>query len=102
MATPEAVIRFDDGDKKYQEWAEAHPHGFVINTNRGVNRKYLWLHRATCRLIRDYKRVARPGGYTERAYIKICSEDLEALRQWAKQHGDPKDGFTQRCKICLP
>jgi hypothetical protein len=102
MVISEAVIIFKDDDKQYQAWAETHPHGFVINTDRRINRKYLSLHKATCRMIRNYTRMARPGGFTERAYIKICSEDLETLRQWAKGHGDPKDGFTQRCKICLP
>jgi hypothetical protein len=102
MATSKAVIPFKDDDKKYQAWAEAHPDGFVINTDRRINRKYLSLHKASCRRIRDCNRMARPGGYTERAYIKICSGDLEALRQWAQEHGSPKEGFTQGCKICHP
>ena len=95
------VIIFDCDDQAYQEWAENHPNGFVVNTRRGIDPKYVAVHRSSCRLIRQYNRMAKPGGFTERTYIKACSEDIDSLSRWAEQNGGPSGGFTKRCSFCI-
>jgi hypothetical protein len=96
------IFVFDKNDQDYQQWAEANPSAYVINTTRTISPQYLTVHRTTCRLVRQYNNMAQPGGYTERQYIKVCSRHLEALREWATMHGGPKGaGFTKRCSFCM-
>ena len=101
MTSNSEVIVFDRDDQLYQDWAEDHPNGFVVNTRRGIDPSYLILHRSNCRFIRQHNRIAKPGGFTERNYIKACAEDIDSLSRWAEQHGGPSGGFTKRCSFCI-
>ena len=76
------VEEFTDNDEKYQKWLAQNPNGFVVNTPRNRSTDYMVLHRATCSLIRNYTEMAQPGGFTERQYIKICSNDIKKIEEW--------------------
>lgn len=94
---------FDDGDGPYLAWLHGHPGGHVLTRRRGRSDDYLVLHRATCERIRTYTRMARPGGFTERRYIKVCSDSLAALQDYARGEGGRPDGsFSSRCRSCSP
>ncbi len=57
----------------------------------------------TCNKIRNYTQMARPGGFTGRGYIKVCSNDLESLHQYARNKGGRPDGsFSSKCRSCSP
>lgn len=94
---------FDDRDTPYLEWLNQHPDGYVLNRRRGSSIEYLILHRAGCGRIRNYSQMARPGGFTGRGYVKVCSESLELLHQYARTKGGRPDGsFSGRCSSCSP
>lgn len=94
---------FDDGDGPYLAWLLAHPGGYLLNRRRGKSDGYLVLHRASCRRMRTYTQMARPGGFTERDYIKVCSESLAKLQAYARGPGGRPDGsFSAKCRACCP
>jgi hypothetical protein len=95
-------VVFDNDDRRYLAWVASHPKGYVVNTLRGYSPHYLLLHRACCHSINKLRPPARPGGFTERALVKICADTVEALRQWCKQHGSAIGSFSKRCPICKP
>ena len=90
---------FDGDDRIYLSWVVEHPNGFVLNRRRGSSHDYLVLHRADCRLINQSDSVAL-GGFTERAYVKVCSESLGALRGYAASVGRGDGSFSGRCRRC--
>ena len=94
------IQEFDKGDTTYQRWARSHSGGFVVNTFRSRSPGYMVLHRATCCYIRNYTRMARPGGFTERQYVKVGADTVTELRRWVRQHG--ASTFTARCSRCKP
>jgi hypothetical protein len=93
---------FDSDDSVYLAWLTAHPDGFVINTRRRSDPEYIVLHRATCRTISRPTAITRPGGFTERSYIKICAGSVEELRRWARGSGRPDGSFSKACGLCRP
>lgn len=94
---------FDDRDAPYLSWLHEHPGGFVLNRRRGKSDGYLVLHRAGCGKIQSYNIMARPGGFTGRAYIKICADTVAELQQYARSKGGRPDGtFSGHCRICNP
>jgi hypothetical protein len=74
------VIVFRGDDAAYLRWLADHPGGYVINAERNPKPSYLKLHRATCTWMSGR---GKPGAYTERDYIKVCSTSKPALRRWA-------------------
>jgi hypothetical protein len=47
--------------------------------------------------------MARPGGFTTRGYIKVCSDSLAELQQYARGRGGRPDGsFSAKCRSCSP
>ena len=77
------MTKFVDDEAGYLQWLDAHPQGFVVNTNRAPNSRYLKLHRTACKHIgRDGQ-----GNYTRGSYIKMCSEDSTELRRLADKIG---------------
>jgi hypothetical protein len=45
----ENTIRIiEDEDVGYLAWLKSHPHGFIVNTTRKPDLRYLMLQRATC------------------------------------------------------
>ncbi len=93
---------FDQDDNAYFQWIRSNPRAFVINTTRGLDPGTMILHRATCHTIREYFGRAAPGGFTEREYIKICSIDIDRLRDWVRQNGHPDGSFSSECQFCGP
>lgn len=91
-----------DSDGEYQRWLADNPHGFVVNTRRARSPDYMMLHRASCRHISEPSHETSPGGFTERIYIKVCAPDIEALREWASQHGRTDGSFSNECSHCKP
>jgi hypothetical protein len=94
--------QFTDGDDAYLRWLDQHPQGFIINTTRNKSPNYMVLHRADCKTIRTYTRMAQPGGFTERQYIKICATDVASLRDWVRHNGRADGSFTSECPLCKP
>jgi hypothetical protein len=102
MSTPAFKV-FDGHDKLYKAWLQDHPAAYVLNRRRGNSDNYLVLHRASCGKIGNYTQMARPGGFTERSYIKICSDSLDALHVYARGKGGRPDGsFSSKCRLCSP
>jgi len=94
---------FDDADGPYLAWLQEHPEGYVLSRRRGSSDDYLVLHRVSCGKIRNYTLMARPGGFTERRYIKACSDSLSDLRGYARREGGRPDGsFSSKCRSCSP
>jgi hypothetical protein len=91
------VQEFSSNDKAYQEWVTKHPQGFVINTNQGVSPEYMALHKATCGHVSNFDNREQ-GAFTERGYMKVCSTEIDQLREWAKVHGRTDGSFTGNCK----
>jgi hypothetical protein len=85
---------FTNSDSRYREWLTEHPQGYVLNTRRRPDPDYMVLHRSECRSI---SRPADPGAFTERSYIKVCSDTRDDLQVWARQYGAA--GFSKRCSL---
>jgi hypothetical protein len=99
---PSSAIEFSKSDNEYQDWLENHPEGFVLNMHRRKLATYMRLHRATCPYISNYTQMAKKGGFTEREYIKVCADDVSALRAWVKSNGRPDGSFSGECGSCRP
>jgi hypothetical protein len=76
-----AVVSFENDDSGHRAWLHAWPIGFVLNCNRHPTSDYLILHRATCRFITELD--PRMKTFTGE-YIKVCSTDRRAVKQWAR------------------
>ena len=94
------MIKFENDDAAYLEWLAAHPGGYVVNVRRKASPDYIVLHRANC------PHISRPpavtGAYTERGYRKVCSEDQETLRKYARSEGRSDGSFSTECGQCKP
>ena len=88
---------FKDDDAGYLAWVEHHQDGYVVNTSRNPDPRYLWLHRASCRTIRG--KPAHGDRWTTGDYMKACSETLADLDQWAREN---VGGTLTPCGICRP
>jgi hypothetical protein len=96
-------LEFDNNDNNYIAWLESNPTGFVINTTRAKSTEYRVLHTATCRYVKSLQGNSKPGGFTERGYIKICSQDVRSLREWSKNNnGEESGSFSRECSTCKP
>ena len=97
-----AQEEFSTGDESYLRWLARHQDGFVVNTTRSKWPSYMVLHRATCPTISRYTKMARPGGFTERQYIKACALDVAGLRAWVRRNGRLDGSFSSECPVCEP
>lgn len=95
------VIEFIDNEAGYLTWVKGHSSGYVLNTERSKNWNYMVLHGAWCELVREHKGSGKPGGFTERDYIKICALNVESLRNWVRQHGRSDGTFSSEECYCL-
>lgn len=91
---------FVNDEEGYQKWLADHPSGHVVNARRNLTSSYMVLHTARCRSISRYSGFAPEGAFTERAYLKICSDDLGELRNWLKNHDRPDGSFSKICSLC--
>lgn len=96
------TVLFDQDDEAYFQWMDSHPEGFVVNSGRSEQSNYFVLHRSHCtHITRSDWRV--PGGFTERTFLKVCSENPKALAAWGRKFrrldGRP---FSRICRSCDP
>jgi 5-methylcytosine-specific restriction endonuclease McrA len=96
------ISLYDDDDRAYMDWLCAYPDGFVITMRRNKSPDYMVLHKANCRLISTYNKMAKRGGFTERIYIKGCAHTLAAAHAWVASNGRPDCSFSKVCHICKP
>jgi hypothetical protein len=95
----QVTLIFDGNDEAYQTWLR-NPDGWVLNTRRHLNPSYMVLHAAMCSSVTNYNDMARPGGFTERSYIKVCSTQIEDLNDWVHSHGRRDGSFRKECGRC--
>jgi hypothetical protein len=88
---------FEDDDAGCLAWIDGHQHGFVVNTYRKPDPRYLYLHRASCGTIRG--KPARGERWTTGDFIKACAETRAELEQWARQIAG---GELHPCGLCQP
>ena len=86
---------FLNDDRSYRQWLEAHPKGYVINSNRRPGASYLVLHRATCWTIS--RLFGRGNSLT--AYRKTCFRTRQQAVNWG---GGQWPGALQNCSFCRP
>ena len=87
---------FVDDDQGYLGWLERHPSGFVVNTYRTPDARYVVLHRATCGKITGTP--ARGNRWTA-DYAKVCSERRDDLEDWTRH---TLGGELHLCGSCRP
>ena len=73
--------QFVNDDAGYITWLEAHPSGFVLNTDLHPKPDYLILHRSTCRSI---NRQLPPGSMWTSPYVKTCSDRRDEIEAYAR------------------
>ena len=93
---------FDGDDAGFLAWLAGSPAGFVVNTRRQPDPQYMVLHRASCHHINRYTAGSSSGGFTERAYIKVCAGSIEALQEWVRYNGRSDGTFSNECGSCKP
>ena len=94
------VYEFINNESEYIGWIGSNKKGYVLNTTRQKSPKLMALHHANCRLISQYNDMAKEGGFTERNYIKVCSNSISDLRVWVARHGRADGSFTLECSMC--
>lgn len=93
-----AVAVFRKQETAYFDWLQHHPHGFVLNTRAALSPAYMKLHRASCKLMTGYLGKAQYGGFTERLYRKVCSDQVPDIAAWVSDHA----GTLSTCSLCKP
>lgn len=96
------ALIFDSNDSDYLMWLNEHPHGFVINSYRYIDKEWIVLHRAACSSISKYTRMAQPGGFTERQFVKICDDTVDGLRDWVRDNVGEENSSLHECGRCKP
>jgi len=87
------AIWFKDNENGFIDWCKAHEQGFVINARYKPGRKYLFLHKVSCRTFK------RP--FTGPSYSKFCSDSIDELLVEARREAGVR-AFSHICKICTP
>jgi len=85
-------------ESAYAQWLVDNPQGWVLNTHKIPNRRYLVLHRAHCHTISECRQHAGKPAFTGGQYAKVRADKLDALLGWVKQQGF--DTFTDYCSAC--
>lgn len=89
---------FKKQESDYFSWVGSHPNGLVLNTRANLSPDYMVLHRASCKLVTGYLGKAKAGGFTERAYRKVCAPTIGPILTWVADSG----GKLSRCSHCDP
>jgi len=98
-----AIMVFIDDDSEYLDWIAAHPDGYVVNSRRKFDSGYLVLHRAKCPTVHSHRGMMEsPGGFTERSYLKFCSESMIELGEFLQGLTGLKDPYLKDCSRCGP
>ncbi len=96
-------VIFKNDDDGYLKWLQENQSGFVVNTReRIIDPDYMVLHNASCKQISKYPNmIQNPGGFTERDYIKICSDSINGLSEWVRNNGRLDGSFSKECGNCI-
>ena len=92
--------QFDACDAPFVTWLESNVDGYVANTERRNDSSLFRIHRSECRSLRQSHPAHREGAYTAYDYIKICSDSLSELKDWASRQR--RNATVVRCDICNP
>lgn len=88
------VQTFDNDENGYMRWIGNHQSGFVANADRAARmQQYPMIHSARHRVISSDE----IGGFTTGAYIKICSESLNALLAHCRRTYGREPTFCRQC-----
>lgn len=98
------AMLFDGDDAMFLCWTTEFPDGYVVNLRRRLDPGYVVLHRANCRTLKTHRNAENnPGGFTERNYVKACSETVTDLEEFvADRFGIQRPFFSKRCSTCDP
>jgi hypothetical protein len=97
--TTASITLFEPDDAKYLKWVNEHPEGFILTSNKSLYPKFTVIHKSTCDKIKILKAPAKPGGFTERDYIKVYSTNLTDLNTWVLQKR--VNGSSRKCSLCF-
>ena len=89
---------FEPDDEKYLSWLNEHPDGFILTSSKSLYPPHTVIHRSSCDKIKKLKGNAKPGGFTERDYIKVYATSVSVLENWVRQKRI--DGNSRKCSIC--
>ncbi len=94
-------------DADYIRWLDQYSSGFVVNLERSTTPRNIILHKANCGTIRVVRRsrggIPKPGGFTERDYVKVCAETVSGTRDLLKRRlNSDQVEFLRRCQKCNP
>ena len=98
-STNDNVKKFEPDDEKYLAWINDHPEGFILTSSKSLYPPHTVIHRASCDKIKTLKGNAKPGGFTERNYIKVYAASEIILENWVRQMRI--DGFSRKCSTCI-
>jgi hypothetical protein len=87
------IEKFIDDEHGFLVWRNRHWQGFVVNCYRKPSSAYLLLHKSDC------DSLVRHEHYTDRDYIKVCSDSRSELEAWAREE---VGGELSRCGECSP
>lgn len=98
-----SVNLFEDDDAGHLWWIAEHPDGYVVNIRRRLDPGYVVLHRANCFSIERYPTMREnPGGFTERAYRKLCAMTISEIEADLARRWGAREPFSKICSLCAP
>jgi hypothetical protein len=95
------IVVFSGDASAYEKWLKKNPDGYVVNTTRIPSSMYMVLHRARCKTP-EQRSLTAIVGMAGDGYTKICSTNLDALRDWVRDHGRDDGTFSTTCQVCQP
>lgn len=95
------IVVFNENADAFEKWLKKNPDGYVVNTTRIPSTMYMVLHRAKCKTP-EQRSLAPIVGMPGDGYTKVCSTNLEALRDWVRDHGRADGTFSTVCQVCQP
>ena len=95
------VVVFNENADAFEKWLKKNPDGYVVNTTRIPSTMYMVLHRAKCKTP-EQRSLAPIAGMPGDGYTKVCSTNLDALRDWVRDHGRADGTFSTVCQVCQP
>jgi hypothetical protein len=93
------IKEFEPDDEKYLQWLKSHREGFILTSNKSLYPDFTVIHRATCNKIKIPTGTAKPGGFTERNYIKVYANTTIVLENWLLKK--KANGKSRKCTICI-
>lgn len=91
--------RIDNNDKRYLNWTQKYPQGYVLNIGKDNNPNHRTLHRTSCRSITNYQTDKPEGAFTCRGYRKVVAPTIQELVSWVENN---YGGNIKRCTRCNP